>query len=105
MPRTDDNGNLVFHPLELPKGFTPMETDPENSLLRKKQPLKKSIRKCKKCGAEFELLGEYDPENRAHDLCDDCLINLPLNQNQKYPEKSVQLLADDGVVFSSGDDD
>lgn len=100
MPRTDDNGNLVFHPLELPRGFEPMETDPENSLLRKKQPLKKSIRKCKECGAEFELLGDYDPANRAHDLCDDCLLSQPPDPNQRYPERTYQMEADGGTTLT-----
>jgi len=100
MPRTDENGNTTFHPLELPWDYRLPEMDENNSLIRKRIEFPKSIRKCKNCGKDFELIGEYDPENRAHDLCDDCLLNLPPDPNQKYPEKSVQLMSDGGISLT-----
>ena len=97
MPRIDENGNAVFHPAELPSDYRPPKTDEYNSLLRKKPVFSKSVRKCKNCGADFELIGEYDPENKAHDLCDDCLISPPLDPNQKYPARTLQMEQDGGV--------
>ena len=32
-----------------------------------------------------------DPGNPAHDLCDDCLLRLPQNPDQRYPEKTAQI--------------
>ena len=103
MPRTDENGNTKFHPLELPQDYQLPKMDENNSFIRKKVDFPKSIRKCKTCGKDFELIGEYDPENLAHDLCDDCLIALPLDPNLKYPEKTIQLMGDGGVSLTEGE--
>ena len=97
MPRTDGNGNLEFHPLELPPGYLSSKMDDNNSLVRERIIFPKSIRKCKTCGKEFELVGEYDPENKAHDLCDDCLLALPRDPDQKYPERTYQMEQDGGI--------
>ena len=97
MPRTSQEGSPEFHPAELPKGYSLPAMDPDNSTIRAQKVLKKSIRKCKECGKEFELQGDYDPGNKAHDLCDDCLINLPPDPEQKYPESTLQIESDGGV--------
>ncbi|MDD2300847.1 MAG: hypothetical protein PHI70_09930 [Proteiniphilum sp.] len=100
MPRVDEDGNLEFHPLELPPDYRLPEMDRSNTLLRKKAVFPKSIRKCKTCGKDFELTGEYDPDNKAHDLCDDCLLNLPPDPNQKYPARTYQLEQDGGTSLT-----
>jgi hypothetical protein len=100
MPRTDENGNLEFHPVEFPSEYKLPEMEENNQLIRKRAEFPKSIRKCKTCGKDFELTGEYDPENAAHDLCDDCLINLPLDPDLKYPEKTIQLMGDGGISLT-----
>ena len=90
MPRIDENGNAVFHPAELPSDYQPMPHTDDNPFIREVHPMKQSRRNCKACGGSFTLLGEYDPGNPAHDLCDDCLLKLPTDPNQKYPEKTLQ---------------
>ena len=85
MPRIDENGNAVFHPAELPPEYRPAKMRDDNSFIRE------SRRTCKTCGTPFTLLGEYDPGNPAHDLCDDCLLALPPNPDQRYPEKTAQI--------------
>jgi hypothetical protein len=91
MPRIDENGNAEFHPVELPPGYQPAKMRDDNSFIREVQPMKQSRRTCKTCGTPFTLLGEYDPGNPAHDLCDDCLLKLPQNPDQRYPEKTAQI--------------
>ncbi len=91
MPRIDENGNAVFHPAELPGDYQPMPHTDDNLFIREVQPMKQSRRNCKTCGTPFTLLGEYNPGNPAHDLCDDCLLALPPNPDQKYPEKTAQI--------------
>jgi hypothetical protein len=90
MPRIDENGNAVFHPAELPGDYRPMPHSDGNPFIREVQPMKQSRRTCKACRASFTLLGEYDPGNPAHDLCDDCLLKSPPDPNQKYSEKTLQ---------------
>ena len=86
MPRIDENGNV-----ELPPGYQPAKMRDDNSFIREVQPMKQSRRTCKTCGTPFTLLGEYDSGNPAHDLCDDCLLKLPQNPDQRYPEKTAQI--------------
>ena len=104
MPRIDENGNAEFHPAELPRDYVMPEMDPNNSTIRIKVPQKKSTRSCKNCGASFELIGDYDPENKAHDLCDDCLIELPKDPDQKYSASTYQIEMDVGTPLTGGDD-
>jgi len=66
------------------------EIDPNNPFVRKKEEPVATIRKCKICGTGFTLHGDYDPNNPAHDLCDDCILKTPA-QDQYYPEKSIQI--------------
>jgi hypothetical protein len=128
MPRTDENGNLEFHPAELPADYRPMKhpdcincryyhfgsrlpadyqpmKHPDNnSFIREVGPLKQSRRTCKICGEPFTLLGEYDPENPAHDLCDDCILKQPKNPDQRYPEKTTQMEMDAGIALDGADE-
>jgi uncharacterized protein CbrC (UPF0167 family) len=82
---------------------TPFIPDPENSTLRKKEERIVTKRTCKKCGAMFYLGVQYDSKNPAHDLCDDCILDSPA-ENQKYAEKTNQaLLLADGPIECDGD--
>jgi hypothetical protein len=75
-----DYGPLI-HPSE--------EIDPLNPFVRKKVERIATTRKCKICGTEFVLHGDYDPENQLHDLCDDCILDSPAPQ--EYPDKTFQI--------------
>lgn len=66
------------------------EIDQNNPFIRKKVALKITTRKCKKCGTEFTLHGEYDKDNPAHDLCDECILSSPA-PDQEYPETTNQI--------------
>ena len=91
MPRIDKNGNMEFHPAELPSDYHPTSTDSDNPFFnQKEEPVIILSRSCKTCGAMFELHVDYDPDNPAHDLCDDCLLALPKDPNQHYPELTIQ---------------
>lgn len=65
------------------------EIDQNNPFIRKKVDLKVTTRKCKICGTEFILHGDYDPKNQLHDLCDDCILSSPAPQ--EYPDKTFQI--------------
>jgi len=88
MPRTDKYGNLEFHPIELPPDFE-SAADPDNPFIRKRFESVTTTRPCKKCGKKFVLNVEYDPENISHNLCEDCVLEMP--GEQKYPEKTIQI--------------
>jgi hypothetical protein len=100
MPRTDENGNLEFHQAELPGDYQPPKMQHGNSILRAEEPEEITKRACKQCGKGFTLHVKYDPANPSHDLCDSCIIALPPDPNQRYPEKTYQTLASDGAVYS-----
>jgi hypothetical protein len=74
-----------------------------NPFFKEKTPEKIQKRICKKCGKEFSLAGDYDPKNEFHDLCDDCIMDLPLNPNQKYPDKTFQLESEVGEPLQQND--
>jgi hypothetical protein len=92
------NGERIEDPDRAP--FVP---DPTNSTLRKKEERIVTKRTCKKCGATFYLGVKYDPKNAAHDLCDNCILDAPA-ENQQYPVKTIQLsqIADGPII---GDDE
>ena len=103
MPRTDENGNLEFHPTELPRDYQPPKMQHGNSILRAEEPEEITKRACKQCGKGFTLHVKYDPANKAHDLCDSCIIAQELDPNQKYPEKTFQTLAYDIAIETNTD--
>jgi len=105
MPKIDENGNAIFHPAELPRDYTPMPHPDDNPFIREIQPMKQSRRKCIVCGESFTLLGEYDPENPAHDRCDNCILEMPLNLDQRYPDQTAQIAGMDSGGISSGGDE
>ena len=88
MPRTDKNGNLEFHPIELPDDFK-SAADPENPFVRKQFDSETTTRACKKCGKRFTLGVPYDDEDPTHDLCTDCVWKMP--GTQKYPNSTYQI--------------
>lgn len=59
------------------------EIDPVNPFIRKKVERPVSTRHCVRCGKEFILHGEYDKNNPFHDLCDDHILGLPV-QDQGF---------------------
>ena len=98
MPRIDSHGNLEFHPIELPRDYH-SAVDLENPFFnKKKDPEVVTIRMCKKCGEKFTLHGDYDSENVTHDLCDDCIITLPKNPEQRYSAVTIQSGMEAGEV-------
>jgi hypothetical protein len=88
MPQTDKDGNLEFHPLEMPPDFE-SAADPNNPFIRKQFESVATTRPCKICGKRFTLGVPYDKDNPGHDLCEDCILAMPGKQN--YPEKTIQL--------------
>jgi len=93
MPHKDEDGNLEFHPGEMPRNYT-CGADPDNPTLRSVKPDVISKRKCK-CGKEFILHVKFDPEYPLHQLCDDCIQKLPIDPKQRYPDKFIQSYASD----------
>jgi hypothetical protein len=87
--RRNNNGSLeiVFGPIFRPSD----EIDPDNPFARKKEIKIYITRECKTCGKKFVLHVEYDKENPMHDLCDDCILDLPLSETARYPEKTIQI--------------
>jgi hypothetical protein len=65
------------------------DIDPENPFMRKRTVLKAATRKCKKCGKEFTLHGDYDPDNWTHDLCSDCILTAPTTNQSYIPEREL----------------
>jgi hypothetical protein len=103
MPRIDREGNAVFHPAELPSDYQSMPHPDDNPFIREIQPMKQSRRKCIVCEESFTLLGEYDPENPAHDRCDSCILKMPHDPGQRYPDKTVQIAGMDSGGSLVGD--
>ena len=92
MPRTDEKGNLEFHSCELPNDYQ-CGADIENPFTRAPEQPETSRRTCK-CGKTFDLHVKYDPTNYLHQLCEDCIIALPPDPNQRYPEQTYQTMTE-----------
>jgi hypothetical protein len=92
-------GIVEYRPTELPSDYV-TGADPENPFVRIVATKIKIKRICNQCGNAFELHVEYDPENEAHNLCDDCLINRAIDPNQKYPEETIQIQQGKGQTVS-----
>ena len=88
MPRTDKNGNVEFHPIELPDDFE-SAADPDNPFVRKQFDSETTTRACKNCGKRFALHVPYDDKDPTHDLCVDCMFKMP--GTQKYPNTTYQI--------------
>jgi hypothetical protein len=88
MPRTDEQGNVEFHPIELPNDFE-SAADPENPFVRKQFESETTTRACKICGKRFTLGVPYDKDDPGHDLCEDCIIEQKTPQN--YSETTIQI--------------
>jgi len=94
MPRTDEHGNLEFHPVEMPDDYI-CQADPENPFMVLKENEIISTRKCV-CGKGFILHVKFDPEYPMHRLCDDCIQKLPIDPNQGYPDAFLQTMIEAG---------
>lgn len=102
MTKVDKDGNLEFHPAELPRGYV-CAADPNNPFVRVKEPKIEVKRKCA-CGNDFILHVKFDENNPLHSLCDDCILALPADPNQHYPERFIQLYASDAGEQIGGEE-
>ena len=94
---------MEFHPAELPADYR-CGADPENPFLLMREPVTITKRKCA-CGNEIVLHVEYNPNNRLHDLCDDCILKIPVDPGLRYPAQTIQIAGSDGVVYSDGENE
>ena len=60
-------------------------------------------RKCA-CGNDFILHVKFDENNPLHSLCDDCILALPVDPNQHYPERFIQLYASESGEQIGGEE-